>query len=65
MDVKDVKWIDNANYMQLLDKMRNAPIGHRFFVAGTNLQLYFEDAFKRARDATPVHDRVAASKALT
>ena len=62
MDVKDVQWIDNASYEELLRKARHGPIGHRYFVGGTDEQKYFDAAYIKAHNAATPYERVRASK---
>ena len=64
MDKKDTDWIDHASYEDLLRFVRLAEVGHRFFIKGTNLALYFEDAYRTAHNNTSATDCVKASKAI-
>lgn len=56
------KWIDSANYEQLLQKWRNAPSGDPFFQG--EIGKYFSEVMKRKKDETPPEEQVAASKRI-
>ena len=63
MTIQDMKkWIDGANYYELLSKWRHAPVGSPWFQG--EIGDYYSDAMKRKRAETPPGEQVAASKAI-
>lgn len=57
-----IKWIDNATYLELLSKWRNAPVGDSFFAG--DVGDYYQKAMENKRKEVGDEEHVRASKSI-
>jgi hypothetical protein len=62
IDANIKTWIDNASYEALLEKWRNAPVGHPFFQDETG--DYYTKVMKEKRELVGDTEHVRASKSI-
>lgn len=55
-------WIDNANYLQLLEKWRNAPLGDPYFQGEEG--KYYRKVMEQRKAALSQQEQVSTSKQI-
>ena len=62
MSPKQKEWIDNATYIQLLERWRYSPTGDLMFEGDTS--QYYSETMRRKRNEVGEEAHVAASKLI-